>query len=155
MKFNKKKTGAYALIKSEIKINVSNLINYEKRYLSKTSEELYDIGNLKDISEFYYYLKEFPFLSHNNWDRLIDFIPYIFNENQINLIVDFNSKLDWLNNQSEILYKNGMPNRTFGGFYLNELDGADFKDTYEAYVSFKYTVKRIIIDGERIIESFK
>lgn len=154
-KFNKKKNGAYALIKSEIEINVYNLKDYKKRYLTKTSKELFDIGNLNDISEFYYYLKEFPILSHNNWDKLIDFIPYVFDENQINNIIQFNTNLDFLIKQSKRLYENGMPNRKYSGFYLFELDEADYDVTYGTYVAFKSNLKNVIESGEDILNSFK
>lgn len=82
-KFNRKKKGAYALLKSEIEINVSNLNRYKKNYLMKNTKELYNNGNLNDINEFYCYLSKFPVLNHNNWDNLINFIPYIFDEDQI------------------------------------------------------------------------
>ena len=45
-KFNRKKKGAYALLKSEIEINVSNLKRYKKNYLIKNTKELYNNGNL-------------------------------------------------------------------------------------------------------------
>lgn len=75
-KFNRKKKGAYALLKSEIEINVSNLKRYKKNYLIKNTKELYNNGNLNDINEFYYYLSKFPVLNHNNWDNLINFSLY-------------------------------------------------------------------------------
>ena len=40
-KFNRKKKGAYALLKSEIEINVSNLKRYKKNYLIKNTKELW------------------------------------------------------------------------------------------------------------------
>lgn len=154
-KFNRKKKGAYALLKSEIEINVSNLKRYKKNYLIKNTKELYNNGNLNDINEFYYYLSKFPVLNHNNWDNLINFIPYIFDENQIKQIIQFNVKLEQLNKQSKKLAERGMPQIKYSGFYLYELDEVDYEVTLGTYSFFEININIVLNEGKNILNSFK
>lgn len=153
-RFNKKKNGAYLLLKSEIEINLSNLKSYKEMYLIKTSQELYEIGNLNDINAFYYYLREFPILNHNSWDKLMDVIPYVFEDSQISQIIQFNVKLDDLSKRAITLCENGMPKREYGGFYLFELDFRDYEDTLGVYKSFENNINGVINEGENILNSF-
>lgn len=154
-KFNRKKKGAYALLKSEIEIIVSNLKRYKKNYLIKNTKELYNNGNLNDINEFYYYLSKFPVLNHNNWDNLINFIPYIFDENQIKQIIQFNVKLEQLNKQSKKLAERGMPQIKYSGFYLYELDEVDYDVTLGTYSFFEININIVLNEGKNILNSFK
>jgi len=123
--------------------------------LNATFKELYDKGTLEDISNFYYYLSKFPIVSHSNWDRLTSFIPDIYDEREIKQIVEFNAKLDDLQNQSELLYKKGMPEMVFSGLLLYELDPYEYEVTLGTYKSYKNKINSIINDGETILKSLK
>lgn len=154
-KFNHKKKGTQLILKSEIESNLANLIKFKKTHLNATSKELYDNGTLKDISNFYYDLSKFPIVSHSNWDRLISFIPDIYDETEIKQIVEFNAKLDDLQNQSELLYKKGIPERTFSGFLLYELEPEEYEVTLGTYKTYKNKVNSIINNGKTILKSLK
>lgn len=154
-KFNHKKKGTQVLLKSEIESNLSNLIKFKNSYLNATFKELYDKGTLEDISNFYYYLSKFPIVSHSNWDCLTSFIPDIYDEREIKQIVEFNAKLDDLQNQSELLYKKGMPEMVFNGLLLYELDPYEYEVTLGTYKAYKNKINSIINDGETILKSLK
>lgn len=149
-RLNKKKKGAYEILKSEFEVNIDNLKKYKKNYLSKTSEELYDTGTLNDINEFYHNLTMFPLLNHYAWNELIDFIPYVFENDEIKKIIQFNAQLDELSKQIKSLSNKGMPNRTYSGFYLFELDSEEYKETLNNYIIIKNNINNIINYGENI-----
>ena len=74
-----------------------------------------ECGSLQEVDNFFYNLKYFPIISHNYWDKLIDFAPEIFELNEIESILKFCIELDKLNQQVEILhgkeydnFKNGI-----------------------------------------------
>ena len=152
-RFSNKKKGVSAILKSELKLNLENLKTFKKSYLNTTTKELYDHGTLKDIADFYYYLSKFPIISHENWDKLISFIPDIFSETHIKQIIEFNVKLDDLQNQSKILYEKGMPNRTYSALWLYELEPDDYEITLGTYSLFENKINCAISLGEGIIES--
>ena len=154
-RFNHKKKGTKIILKSEIESNLANLITFNNSYLNATTKELYDKGTLEDISNFYYYLSKFPVISHSNWDRLISFIPEIYEETQIKQIVEFNAKLDDLKNQSELLYKKGMPQRVFSGLLLYELEPDEHEVTLGTYNAYKNKINSIINDGKTILNTLK
>lgn len=149
-KFDKKKKGAKIILKTELKTNINNLKKYEKNYLNKTSQAMFDSGNLNDIYTFYLSLDEFPVLSHSNWDTLIDLIPYIFEDKEISHMLEFNAKLDQLNNSSKILSAINLKEIKFSGFYLFELEKRELKLTLGNYTQFKNTVQKTIEHGENI-----
>ena len=149
-KFNKKNNGSLVLLKSEIEMNINNLKKYDETYLSKTPQELKNNGNLNDIKSFYNSINQFPILSHSNWDKLTDTIPYIFENEKINQIIEFNAQLDQLNKYSELLSNINIRNKTFTGFYLYELDIEESKSTLGNYILFKAHVLKAIETGEKI-----
>lgn len=149
-RFNKRKNGAKTILKSEIRMNINNLKNYEKNHLKKTSQDLSDIGNLNDIYAFYRSLDKFPVLSHDNWDKLIDFIPYVFEDNDIKQILEFNARIDQLNISSEILSAIDLKEINFSGFYLFELETRELRVTLGNYTQFKNSVQKTIEYGVAI-----
>lgn len=154
-RFNHKKKGTQIILKSEIESNLANLIKFKNSYLNTTSKELHDKCTLEDISDFYYYLSKFPVISHSNWDRLISFIPDIYEETEIKQIIEFNAKLDDLQNQSKILYEKGMPQRVFSGLLLYELEPDESEVTLGTYESYENKVNSIINDGKTILNTLK
>lgn len=83
---------------------MSTILKTMKKIISKkTSQDLSDIGNLNDIYAFYRSLDKFPVLGHKNWDKLIDFIPYVFEDRDIKHVLEFNKQIYQLNKSSKIL----------------------------------------------------
>ena len=86
-KFDKRKKGAKALIKSEINYIIDALEEFKEKYLE---EEIKDLdNNMQDLINFYYIMSNFPILTNRNWINLISFIPSIFKEGEIDKINQF------------------------------------------------------------------
>ena len=151
-KIKKRKKSISIIIKSEIKLNLFNIMDFKKLYLNVTVEELYDGGTLDDISNFYYYLTKFPIINHENWDRLINFIPDVYGDIQIQKIVEFNNKLDNLFNESKMLSEMGMSEVTYNAFLLYELEPKEYQLTLGTFKSFENQINNTIDCGEKLLE---
>lgn len=152
-KIYKKKKGASIILKSEIELNLTNIKNFKKSYLNVTTKELYDSGTLEDISNFYYYLTKFPIINHENWDRLINFVPDVYDDFQIKKVIEFNNKLDNLFDECKRLSEKGMPKVTYSAFLLYELEPEDYEITIGAFESFENQIKNTIGCGEDLLKS--
>lgn len=152
-KIYKKKKGASIILKSEIELNLTNIKNFKKSYLNVTTKELYDSGTLEDISNFYYYLTKFPIINHENWDRLINFVPDVYDDFQIKKVIEFNSKLDNLFDECKRLSEKGMPKVTYSAFLLYELEPEDYEITIGAFESFENQIRNTIECGEDLLKS--
>ena len=152
-KIYKKKKGASIILKSEIELNLTNIKNFKKFYLNVTTKELYDSGTLEDISNFYYYLTKFPIINHENWDRLINFVPDVYDDFQIKKVIEFNNKLDNLFNECKRLSEKGMPKVTYSAFLLYELEPEDYEITIGAFESFENQIRNTIECGEDLLKS--
>ena len=152
-KIYKKKKGASIILKSEIELNLTNIKNFKKFYLNVTTKELYDSGTLEDISNFYYYLTKFPIINHENWDRLINFVPDVYDDFQIKKVIEFNSKLDNLFDECKRLSEKGMPKVTYSAFLLYELEPEDYEITIGAFESFENQIRNTIECGEDLLKS--
>ena len=152
-KIYKKKKGVSIILKSEIELNLTNIKNFKKSYLNVTTKELYDSGTLEDISNFYYYLTKFPIINHENWDRLINFVPDVYDDFQIKKVIEFNSKLDNLFNECKRLSEKGMPKVTYSAFLLYELEPEDYEITIGAFESFENQIRNTIECGEDLLKS--
>ena len=152
-KIYKKKKGVSIILKSEIELNLTNIKNFKKSYLNVTTKELYDSGTLEDISNFYYYLTKFPIINHENWDRLINFVPDVYDDFQIKKVIEFNSKLDNLFDECKRLSEKGMPKVTYSAFLLYELEPEDYEITIGAFESFENQIRNTIECGEDLLKS--
>ena len=158
-RFNKKKKGSYALLKSEIFLYVKSLKDYEEEYLKN---EIYDTNDKKyhaELENFYANLKSFPKYENKKWDQLTTFIPSILNQDQIIKISEFYQKYDRINRTSiSLSNKIAKPKR-----YIEEYDGTKrpfgyFKANYDEINNersyFKNEVIGLIKEGETILSFF-
>lgn len=130
---------------------MSTILKTMKKIISKkTSQDLSDIGNLNDIYAFYRSLDKFPVLGHKNWDKLIDFIPYVFEDRDIKHVLEFNKQIYQLNKSSKILSEIDLKEMKFSGFYLFELESRELRVTLGNYTQFKNSVQKTIDYGKRI-----
>lgn len=93
-RFNKKKKGAYALLKSEIFLYVESLKDYSENYLKNNINDPSDEKYHDELEKFYMNLKFFPKYENKKWDKLTTFIPSILNQEQIIQISKFYQKYD-------------------------------------------------------------
>lgn len=101
-KFNKRKKGALALIKSETTYIVDALEEFRNKFLN---EEIKIKENEMDWEVFNFYNKmaNYPIWSNINWINLISFIPSIFNEEEINKINYFYLKCEEVTDNAKAL----------------------------------------------------
>lgn len=99
-RFNKKKEGAYALLKSEIFLYVESLKDYEEYFLKNEINDANDKKYHDELENFYINLKSFPKYENKKWDQLTTFIPSIMNQPQIIQISKFYQKYDKINRTS-------------------------------------------------------
>ncbi|MBP3226731.1 MAG: hypothetical protein J6M08_07425, partial [Methanobrevibacter sp.] len=101
----------------------------------------------------YYYLTKFPIINHENWDRLINFVPDVYDDFQIKKVIEFNSKLDNLFDECKRLSEKGMPKVTYSAFLLYELEPEDYEITIGAFESFENQIRNTIECGEDLLKS--
>ena len=92
-KFNKRKKGAKALIKSEINYTLDAFEKFKDKYL-KDEIKIEKNKQYPDLFNFYGMVANFPIWNNQNWISLINFIPSILKEGEINKINNFYSKCD-------------------------------------------------------------
>ena len=110
-KFNKRKMGAYALLKSDIFLYIKSLKEYEENYLKNDKNNVNDEKYHEELKNFYINLKFFPKYKNEKWDELTTFIPSILNPDQIIQISKFNLNYKKLNSTSINLSKKKLQNR--------------------------------------------
>ncbi|MBP3792150.1 MAG: hypothetical protein ILA26_08985 [Methanobrevibacter sp.] len=102
-KFNKRKKGAKALIKSELDYIINSLEEFRDNYIK---EEII-IGEDKkmnhEVFNFYNRMINFPIWNNKNWINLITFIPSILNEKEINRINQFYAKCEEVTDNAKAL----------------------------------------------------
>lgn len=92
-KFNKRKKGAKALIKSEINYTLDAFEKFKDKYL-KDEIKIEKNKQYPDLFNFYGMVAIFPIWNNQNWISLINFIPSILKEGEINKINNFYFKCD-------------------------------------------------------------
>lgn len=101
-KFNKRKKGAKALIKSELDYIINALKKFREIYVKE--EIIIDDNKMNhEVFNFYNIMSNFPVFSNRNWINLITFIPSIFDENEINNINQFYTKYEEITDNAKDL----------------------------------------------------
>ncbi|SDA57006.1 hypothetical protein [Methanobrevibacter millerae] len=102
-KFNKRKKGAKSLIKSETNHIIDALEKFKDKYL-KNEIKLDDVDkSINELFNFYNMMHNFPIWTDRNWINLINFIPSIFNEEEINKINQFYAKCEEMSDAANAL----------------------------------------------------
>lgn len=101
-KFNKRKNGANALIKSEINHILNSLEEFRDKYL-KEEIKIEKNKRYPEVFNFYNMMPNFPIWTNQNWINLINFIPSIFKEEEINKINNFYAKCDEVSDAAKTL----------------------------------------------------
>jgi len=136
--YNKRKKGAYTILNSEIRTNISNLERYKLYYPLINRWDLLNNGTIKDIKNFYKDLDDFPNIKHDNWDKFIEFVPDFFREYEIEMIIKFNSNLDRLRQQAEHLSENPLIfDEKQKNMKLNDIEYAQYMDITKHYNMFE------------------
>ena len=113
---DKRKDGAKALIKSEINYIIDVLEIFKDNYLKDEIKE--ENKHYPEVSDFFNNLNTFPIITNQNWINLINFIPSIFEEDEINRINNFYIKCEEITDNVKTLknkkyyneiYFNGKP----------------------------------------------
>lgn len=155
-KFIKRKKAVSAILYSENSTNVMNLKKYDIYYPLINRADLFDKGVIKNINDFYKDLNDFPNITHDNWDKFIDFIPDIFNEDEIDKIISFNSDMDKLRKQAERLSENPL--------YIDEEDKysklkdikfSRYAEITKHYEMFKKNFTELLEDSNNIQDIFR
>lgn len=102
-KFNKRKKGAKALIKSELDFIINVLKEFRDKYLKEEIIMGDDKKMNHEVFNFYNMMPNFPIWSNKNWINLITFIPSIFDEKEINKINQFYAKCEELTDNANAL----------------------------------------------------
>ena len=148
-KFNKRKNGAKALIKSEINYIVNDLDKFRGKYLK---EEIKDVDkNISLLFNFYNALSNFPIWTNRNWINLISFIPSIFKGAEIDKINQFYAKCDELTNVVNALADKEPPN--LGAYMNGEIEAKElpsFKTINDDRTIFRNDLNELIKLGEEI-----
>lgn len=148
-KFNKRKNGAKALIKSEITHIINTLKEFRDKYVK---EEITDVDkNISHLVSFYNTMPNFPIWTNRNWINLISFIPSIFEETEIDKINQFYAKCDELTNVVNELADKKPPN--LGGYINGEIEAKEllsFKTINNDRTRFRNDLNELIKLGEEI-----
>ena len=99
-KFNKRKKGAKALLKSELNYIIYSLEEFRDKHLK--GDELIGYGGINKAYNFYDTMSYYPKLNNKNWINLITFIPSIFDEEKINIINQFYAKYEELSDTAKV-----------------------------------------------------
>ncbi len=151
-KFDKRKDGAKALIKSEINYIIDVLEIFKDNYLKDEIKE--ENKHYPEVSDFFNNLNTFPIITNQNWINLINFIPSIFEEDEINRINNFYIKCEEITDNVKTLknkkyyneiYFNGKPTRMH--IFSNE-ENSDRN-------MFKNKLEYLINLGEEVLKIFK
>lgn len=155
-RFDKKKKGAYALLKSEIFLYVESLKKYEEKYLKNDINNANDEKYHEELENFYKNLKFFPKYENKKWDKLTTFIPSVMNQHQIIQISKFYQEYDKINRISislsnkiakpEIYVKWPDGTSRFMGYDKVNYDEINSDRTY-----FKKELISLIKNGESIL----
>ena len=155
-RFNKKKRGAYALLKSEIFLYIDSLKDYEENYLRNDINNANDEKYKKELENFYKNLKFFPKYENEKWDKLTSFIPSIMNQNQIIQISKFYQKYDKIYMVS-INLSNKIAKPKIYLEYPDETkkvmgyEKVKYNEINNERIYFKNEVRQLIEDGESIL----
>ena len=102
-KFNKRKKGAKALIKSELNYIINSLEEFRDKYLKDEIIIEDDKQMNHEVFNFYNMMPNFPIWNNKNWINLITFIPSIFDEDEINKINKFYAKCEEVTDNAKAL----------------------------------------------------
>lgn len=102
-KFNKRKKGAKALIKSELNYIINSLEEFRDKHLKDEIIIDDDKQMNHEVFNFYNMMPNFPIWNNKNWINLITFIPSIFDEVEINKINQFYAKCEELTDNANAL----------------------------------------------------
>lgn len=165
-KFNKQKKGVKALLKSEINNIITNLKEFDEKYLKA---EINDIDvNRELLMDFYYMMSNFPIWNKTNWINLLDFIPSIFKEEEINKINQFYTNCEEVTDVANSLAKKEPYNKVVIKNYQawhNKESSERYREEFEVpkdleYINadrniFKQKLSELIEIGKEIEKIFK
>lgn len=154
-KFNKRKKGAYALIRSEINNIVGNLKEFRDKTVKEEIKSEEESEKTKELYKFYSMMSNFPIWTNRNWINLIAFIPSIFEEWEINKINQFYAKCDELNNVAKTLSNKELV--TIGDYFSDKVEANELtplKTINNHRSKFRNDLNELIKLGEEIKQIF-
>lgn len=104
-KFNKRKNGAKALIKSEINYMINTFEKFKDENIR--DKIILDNESERNNEVFYFYdtISDFPRWNNRNWINLFAYIPIIFSTEEINKINQFYAKCEEVTDNAKSLSK--------------------------------------------------
>lgn len=104
-KANKRKEGARTLIQSEIFYMINVFEEFRDKYLKEEIIINEDTVMNDELFNFYGKMSNFPIWTNRNWINLIEYIPEIFNKNEIKEINNFYTKCEETTDNANALAK--------------------------------------------------
>ena len=153
-KFNKRKNGANALIKSEINHILDVLEKFKEKYL-KEEIKIEKNKRYPEVFNFYNMMPNFPIWTNQNWINLINFIPSIFKEEEINKITNFYAKCEEITDAAKTLADKEPYNKiSIGGQPTGKIPMPS-KDINNDRNMFRKDLNELIEMGNEVKEIFE